>query len=203
MVVQACANAQLQQTRLQSTSRKLSEASQNIGDERRREAHSAPKSAAVVRRVSASEVNGQIENVEVLSHSSKRAKTMLSMSQSEHASSGSSTSSALSSLGSLSDRNGGAPAKRPDFLSELSGSIPNVQLSARPGSKVGSGAVSSSAKMVCGICREVASSPCANRCGHVGCERCWEQWLRVNESCPFCRVPASKQSVTRLVVVVK
>ena len=55
-------------------------------------------------------------------------------------------------------------------------------------------------KLVCAICKEKATNPCAGRCGHVCCQECWTKWLKVNSSCPLCRAPADRTSVTRIII---
>lgn len=55
-------------------------------------------------------------------------------------------------------------------------------------------------KLVCAICKEKATNPCAGRCGHVCCQDCWTKWLKVNSSCPLCRAPADRTSVTRIII---
>ena len=52
----------------------------------------------------------------------------------------------------------------------------------------------------CGVCTERPSLPCAGRCGHICCQACWVKWLQINATCPMCRAPADKNSVTRLIM---
>ena len=52
----------------------------------------------------------------------------------------------------------------------------------------------------CGVCTERPSLPCAGRCGHICCQTCWVKWLQINATCPMCRAPADKNSVTRLIM---
>jgi len=52
----------------------------------------------------------------------------------------------------------------------------------------------------CGVCTEQPSLPCAGRCGHICCQLCWVKWLQINATCPMCRAPADKNSVTRLIM---
>lgn len=55
-------------------------------------------------------------------------------------------------------------------------------------------------KLLCIVCKDVATLPCAAKCGHVCCQKCWMQWLKVKATCPLCREPASQQSITHIVV---
>ena len=52
----------------------------------------------------------------------------------------------------------------------------------------------------CIICCDVSQQPCAARCGHICCAPCWTQWLRVNQTCPSCRKPASADTISNLVI---
>jgi hypothetical protein len=155
-----------------------------------------------VRPTGLSEGTGLIRSEEVLAHSSKRAKLLLSASQqtttSHNENSRSSTNSLMASLSQLNSNQtskaSAVGAKRPAFLSELN-SVPGLAL-VRPktGSKAGT-----SEKVTCGVCNVVSPiNPCANKCGHIICEACWTQWLLNNNTCPFCRKPASMQTITRL-----
>eukprot|EP01038_Epipyxis_sp_PR26KG_P008177 gene8177-11062_t len=58
-------------------------------------------------------------------------------------------------------------------------------------------------KLVCIICIEPALHPCAAKCGHVCCRICWMTWLKVNQTCPTCRVTVSMDSLTKIVVIEK
>ena len=146
----------------------------------------------------------EIGNEDVLNHSSKRAKTMLSASQSDRASGSSATAALLASVHqSSSQSTTTGPSKRPDFLSQLK-SIDSMQLSFPTSNQT---RVSSSNKSMlvdkrvqCIMCQETATDASAARCGHLGCEVCWKQWLKVNESCPLCRKPASTSTITRVIV---
>lgn len=55
-------------------------------------------------------------------------------------------------------------------------------------------------KLSCIICKEVPNVPCANRCGHVCCQSCWGEWLKVKEVCPMCREKANKENISRLII---
>lgn len=55
-------------------------------------------------------------------------------------------------------------------------------------------------RLQCTICREIAQVPCAAKCGHICCEKCWQQWLKVKQICPFCRAPASQSTLARVIV---
>lgn len=99
----------------------------------------------------------------------------------------------------------GAGGSRASFLSKLSG-MDNITLTGavKPSNLTSAGADRhsrvGSAKLTCGVCKEKALEPCAGRCGHVCCQVCWTKWLKVNASCPMCRAPADKSSVTRIII---
>lgn len=94
---------------------------------------------------------------------------------------------------------------RPSFLSKLSG-LDNITLTGavKAGNLSGTDSrnsrAGSSKVLTCGVCKEKALDPCAGRCGHVCCQVCWTKWLKVNASCPMCRAPADKNSVTRIII---
>lgn len=51
----------------------------------------------------------------------------------------------------------------------------------------------------CAVCRNKAERPCGNKsCGHICCETCWVQWLKKSSTCPHCRAPADRNTVTLL-----
>lgn len=56
-----------------------------------------------------------------------------------------------------------------------------------------------SARGTCNICNELTDTAYAAKCGHIMCKTCWTQWLRVKESCPVCRAPASYQNIAKIV----
>lgn len=158
---------------------------------------------------------GQIGNEDVLNHSSKRAKIMLSASQSERAGGSSATAALLASVhntnssgssnsGSGSNTSGSSSsAKRPDFLSQLK-SIDKMELSfpTTGQTKVSAGNRGSltEKRLQCIMCQETATDAAAARCGHIACEVCWKHWLKVNQSCPLCRKTASASTITRVIV---
>lgn len=156
--------------------------------------------------------HGQIGNEDVLNHSSKRAKTMLSASQSSRGGGNSATAALLASMSQSSNNahnaatssaGGGSASKRPDFLSQLK-SIDSMQLSfptvGQTKVTLGGRSSVSESRLQCIMCQETATDATAARCGHLGCEVCWKQWLKVNQSCPLCRKPASAGTVTRVIV---
>lgn len=56
------------------------------------------------------------------------------------------------------------------------------------------------ANIVCGVCRQKdPSDACTSRsCGHICCKSCWVSWLRVNKSCPLCKVPVTEDGIRAL-----
>lgn len=93
-------------------------------------------------------------------------------------------------------RQGLAQVKASDRLN----AIQNITFSDKNGKKPGDARRHSySELLMCGICSERANVPCANQsCGHICCRACWEQWFRVKEQCPMCRVPASAVTTVRI-----
>jgi hypothetical protein len=56
------------------------------------------------------------------------------------------------------------------------------------------------ANIVCGVCRQKdPSDACTSKaCGHICCKSCWVSWLRVNKSCPLCKVTVTEESIRGL-----
>lgn len=150
---------------------------------------------------------------------SKRAKSMFEASQAASAASAANSSAQQKvkleghkpqpqgHMAQLTQSSLSVGTARPSFLSKLSG-LDNITLTGAVkasnlsssaadsrNSRVGSGKVLS-----CLICKEKASEPCAGRCGHVCCQVCWTKWLKVKETCPLCRGPVDKNSVTRIII---
>lgn len=56
-------------------------------------------------------------------------------------------------------------------------------------------------RLLCTICKEVASVPCANKdCGHICCQNCWLEWLKIKAICPMCREPVRKENISKIVI---
>lgn len=55
-------------------------------------------------------------------------------------------------------------------------------------------------RLACIICKETANIPCAGKCGHVCCQDCWVEWMKIKSQCPICREPVSKDSIVKIVV---
>jgi hypothetical protein len=143
---------------------------------------------------------------QIRSYASKRAKLLLSASLS---------APAAPVVGSLVKAESGvralcteprsaqiaAPTQtKPSFLSKLS-SLNNIALTgAVKASNLAGSRTSRPGNFSCTVCKEVATDPCAARCGHVCCQVCWTRWLKVNSSCPLCRKHADVNSVTRIIV---
>lgn len=134
----------------------------------------------------------------IRSYASKRAKLLLSASLS---------APAAPVVGSLVKAESGVRAlctepqsAKPSFLSKLS-SLNNIALTgAVKASNLAGSRTSRPGNFSCTVCKEVATEPCAARCGHVCCQVCWTRWLKVNSSCPLCRKHADVNSVTRIIV---
>lgn len=58
-------------------------------------------------------------------------------------------------------------------------------------------------KLQCCVCKELASIPCASRCGHICCQNCWVEWLSIKSICPMCREEVKKESITKIVIKAK
>jgi hypothetical protein len=54
---------------------------------------------------------------------------------------------------------------------------------------------SKKALFACSVCKEKLLKPCAASCGHICCEKCWLQWLKVKSTCPICREPVDKNKI--------
>lgn len=56
------------------------------------------------------------------------------------------------------------------------------------------------ANIICGVCRhkDPEDACTAKACGHICCKPCWVSWLRVNKSCPLCKVPVTEDSIMGL-----
>lgn len=135
------------------------------------------------------EDNSRIGNEEVMLHSSKRAKTMLAISQSQ--------------VGNSSEKKKKSPAeKRNSFLDQLD-AIDRLTVPKKGGSNSNNSSSSnntSSSRLKCQICRDICTDPCVAKCGHTGCMICWMNWIKQSETCPLCRKPADKNSITRVTV---
>jgi hypothetical protein len=54
-------------------------------------------------------------------------------------------------------------------------------------------------RLACIICKE--SPPreaCASPCGHICCQQCWREWLRVKAECPMCRLRTTPSDIARI-----
>lgn len=54
-------------------------------------------------------------------------------------------------------------------------------------------------QLACIVCKEVATQPCASKCGHICCQNCWLSWLKIQKVCPLCRQPVDVNTITRIV----
>jgi hypothetical protein len=55
----------------------------------------------------------------------------------------------------------------------------------------------------CSICKDLASNPCADSCGHVCCQNCWMECLKRSKACPVCRAPVGKETMKKLKIISK
>ncbi len=60
--------------------------------------------------------------------------------------------------------------------------------------------VTISSKLNCIICNDIATNPCAAKCGHICCEICWSQWLKSKLACPICKAPTTIDSISRIIL---
>lgn len=85
-------------------------------------------------------------------------------------------------------------SKRMNFFDDLDSSqllLPDMTMPRGP---------VTSSKLLCLICQEKATNPCAGICGHVCCEECWTMWLATKTACPVCREPTTKESISKLII---
>ena len=52
----------------------------------------------------------------------------------------------------------------------------------------------------CLICLQVPERPCVSSCGHVCCQQCWYQHLKVMKTCPCCRQEVDESKISKLVL---
>lgn len=53
-------------------------------------------------------------------------------------------------------------------------------------------------KMTCVICYEKKKDIMASKCGHVACDKCWDEWLTHKLECPVCKGRTRKKYLTRV-----
>jgi hypothetical protein len=111
------------------------------------------------------------------SRASKRAKMMLSSASTSQQVHASSAKSLLSTVDGIS-------LSRPPHPGPASATNPAQQQLKR---------------LACIICKE--SPPreaCASPCGHICCQKCWADWLKVKAECPMCRVRTAPSDIARI-----
>ena len=126
---------------------------------------------------------------------SKRAKLLI---QKSLQSQSQSSSVASNKLAAIKQEPSTSSGPNDNFLSKMK------EISSFKGIKPGSSNVmslqgsSSSSLLKCIICKEQAQEACAARCGHICCQVCWTQWLKVKSACPLCRHPTTIDSITKI-----
>jgi hypothetical protein len=52
--------------------------------------------------------------------------------------------------------------------------------------------------ITCIICYEKRTDLLAAKCGHLACQRCWDEWLKLKLECPVCKSRARKKHLTKI-----